>query len=271
MKFLGLPVLVVTIAGCTLQKAKDEPPATIERQPQKEQAQPATEKKNYSLAQVINLLQRGKERQAEAALNELLKDSPKHSIYLDLMSQIKLSPQEYFNHQTTTPYRVKRGDSLARIAKQQVGRELAFYALAKLNNIRNASLIAVGQELKIPVIGTKPVQQKQETPVVGVPSSTLQQILELHKSQNSSQLLALYHQWRKQLESIESKEPGLRDAKSWLFDEIHEQAVSLYRQQQLEKAISLWEKLIDIDADFEAGQVYLIRAKSLLERLEKIN
>ncbi len=275
MKYLGLPVLLVAIAGCSLQKTKDEPPATIERQPRDVQVAPSSQQTEYSLSEVVELLQRGREQQAEVALKALLKKSPKHPIYIDLLKQIQLSPQQYFNHNATTKYRVRSGDSLARIAKQQIGNEMAFYALAKLNRIRSARLIAVGQELKIPVLGqqqavtqvkTKPAKQTTQ-----LPESILQQITQMYKASNSSSLLNLYHKWHKQLDSIETKEPQLREAKSWLFEAVHEQAVSLYRQQQLEQAIGLWQQLLDIDANFEAGQVYLLRAKSLLERLEKIN
>ncbi len=52
--------------------------------------------------------------------------------------------------------------------------------------------------------------------------------------------------------------------------ELHRRAVILYRNQQLEEAIELWEQALSIDPDFQPAQGYRARADELRRRLETL-
>ena len=47
-------------------------------------------------------------------------------------------------------YKVKRGDSLWKIAQEQLGSGYAWTKIAKENNVKNVGSIEIGQELKLP-------------------------------------------------------------------------------------------------------------------------
>lgn len=52
--------------------------------------------------------------------------------------------------------------------------------------------------------------------------------------------------------------------------ELHRRAVILYRNQQLDEAIELWEQALSIDPDFQPAQGYRARADELRRRLETL-
>lgn len=74
---------------------------------------------------------------------------------------------------------------------------------------------------------------------------------------------------------MDPQHAGARDALAALRDTtvpaLHQEAVLLYRHQQLEKAIDLWEQIQVIDPDFEPAAGYLARARELRRRLEELD
>lgn len=59
---------------------------------------------------------------------------------------------------------------------------------------------------------------------------------------------------------------------SGLIDHYHDRALSAWRDQEVDTAVDLWEKVVQVDPDFEPAQVYLeraLRVKRELERLEE--
>jgi nucleoid-associated protein YgaU len=61
-------------------------------------------------------------------------------------------------------YVVKKGDYLSKIAKEKLGKAERYMEIAKLNNIKNPSVIEIGQELKMPT--TESVEKITEHTVV---------------------------------------------------------------------------------------------------------
>ena len=49
----------------------------------------------------------------------------------------------------------------------------------------------------------------------------------------------------------------------------HQRAIVLYRDQQLDQAISLWNRVLAIEPDFEPATVYRARALELKQRLKQ--
>ena len=57
--------------------------------------------------------------------------------------------------------------------------------------------------------------------------------------------------------------------RSQLLDSYHERAVVLYRDQQLDKAIALWNRVLAIAPDYEPAIAYRARALELKQRLKQ--
>lgn len=74
-----------------------------------------------------------------------------------------------------------------------------------------------------------------------------------------------------------AEQPGLEPARSHraelrgaLVAGYHEAAVVHYRNQQLDEAIALWDKVLKLDPDFEPAQGYRTRALELKRRLQAL-
>jgi hypothetical protein len=64
-----------------------------------------------------------------------------------------------------------------------------------------------------------------------------------------------------------SRAPELRDR---LVSRYHERAILRYRNQDLDGAIALWDRVIAIDPDFEPARSYRARARELKRRLDSL-
>ncbi|MEH6823436.1 MAG: hypothetical protein V7629_05935, partial [Motiliproteus sp.] len=53
-------------------------------------------------------------------------------------------------------------------------------------------------------------------------------------------------------------------------DKYHHQAATAYRQQELERAISLWDRVLEIDPDHNAAKAYRAQALELQQKLNKL-
>lgn len=63
---------------------------------------------------------------------------------------------------------------------------------------------------------------------------------------------------------------ALSALRSDVVPELHREAVILYRNQELDKAIELWEQALSIDPDFQPAQGYRARAEELRRRLDAL-
>lgn len=64
-----------------------------------------------------------------------------------------------------------------------------------------------------------------------------------------------------------SRAPDLRDR---LVSRYHERAIVRYRNQDLDEAIALWDRVIAIDPDFEPARSYRARARELQRRVDNL-
>jgi tetratricopeptide (TPR) repeat protein len=55
-----------------------------------------------------------------------------------------------------------------------------------------------------------------------------------------------------------------------LLGSYHERAVVLYRDQQLDQAIALWDHVLAIDPSYERAVIYRARAVELQQRLKQL-
>ncbi len=69
------------------------------------------------------------------------------------------------------------------------------------------------------------------------------------------------------IEPAASRAPALRER---LVDEYHQRAILRYRNQELGKAISLWDRVLAIDPSFEPARTYRARARELQRRVDQL-
>ena len=62
---------------------------------------------------------------------------------------------------------------------------------------------------------------------------------------------------------------GATALRTQLLDSYHERAIVLYRDQQLDQAIALWDRVLAIAPDYEPAIVYRTRARELKQRLKQ--
>lgn len=68
----------------------------------------------------------------------------------------------------------------------------------------------------------------------------------------------------------EEAREALSEVNSHLVGRYHERALRAWRDQEVREAAKLWQRVVEIDPDFEPARVYLERAHRLLERLEDL-
>jgi len=67
---------------------------------------------------------------------------------------------------------------------------------------------------------------------------------------------------------LQTEAANLRDL---LVAQLHDQALIHYRDQELDRAIELWQRVEQLDPEFEPARVYLERAVALRERLRALD
>ncbi|WP_410474424.1 hypothetical protein [Guyparkeria sp. TX1] len=69
------------------------------------------------------------------------------------------------------------------------------------------------------------------------------------------------------IEPAATRAPALRER---LVDEYHERAILRYRNQDLDEAIALWDRVLAIDPTFEPARTYRARARELQRRVDQL-
>ena len=124
------------------------PPPPSPPQPVAPQATPGLgARERFQLA--LNLLQQGDSMRADVELKAYLMDVPKSAPAKSLIGQIEtpldmLYPAEFFTVQ------LGQNETLSSLAGAYLGDVLAFYGLARYNNIEIPSRVVVGQTVRIP-------------------------------------------------------------------------------------------------------------------------
>lgn len=97
----------------------------------------------------LALLQTGKTENAKVELQAYLQEKPKSQIVKQLIKQIETPAKAYFPDEFFEVV-LQDGESISTLAEKYLGSALEFVALAKYNDIENASLVLIGQKIKIP-------------------------------------------------------------------------------------------------------------------------
>jgi len=114
-----------------------------------------------ALRTVQSLLQDGDSEAAQQLLTRVLSADPANSLAANYMRQIKSDPIALLGKESHS-HVVRPGESLALIARDQMGDANKFYALARYNNIKVPKLLQAGQTIRVP--GRAPAPSRDPEP-----------------------------------------------------------------------------------------------------------
>jgi tetratricopeptide (TPR) repeat protein len=277
------------LAGCTeLRQLKTrvfghEPPKVVVTPapaPPPRPAAAADETPPPSLASIVNRqLQRGHYAEGERQLRRYLEVHPDDGAALSVLRQLTADPEQELGHASRS-YVVKPGDSYSTLAARYLGDGGRFLILARYNGSTNPSLLRVGQTLRLPASRLAssrapegPVRTAAAAPADASGASRARRLQDeslalLHKGQRTQAL--------ERMDEALVADPQLpadgadaRSLRKQLVSVYHQRAIVLYRDQQLDQAISLWNRVLAIEPDFEPATVYRARALELKQRLKQ--
>jgi tetratricopeptide (TPR) repeat protein len=232
-----------------------------------------------SLAAIVNRqLQLGHYQEGERQLRRFLEVHPDDRTAQALLHQLTADPEQALGH-ASREYIVKPGDSYSTLAARYLGDGGRFLILARYNGSTNPSVLRAGQKLRLPATrlaatdaeGATTQEQRLAPSTSGEARARRLQdesLALLHKGQHTQAL--------ERMDEALDADPRLpasgADAQALrqqLVSVYHQRAIVLYRDQQLDQAISLWNRVLAIQPDFEPATVYRARALELKQRLKQ--
>ena len=230
--------LAVSITACSTAR-KSVPPETAI----------STSDSNSRAARfqhALELLQEGDARGADAELHAYLKDVPESKAALFLIAQIEKPLSELFPADNFA-VKVSRNDSLSSLARTYLGDSLAFYGLARYNNIAVPGKVGEGQNIRIP---KTPEASLALARILAAPSTT--------SSVPAPPPIA------------KSSKPA--DSPLKLAEMYYARGLVAFQHQDLNTAIADWDKVLAIDPNYKDAQLnraQAIRLKNNLAKLKK--
>lgn len=279
-------LVAVTLAalgtgGCTQLRDRH---ASVVVTPSSSAAAPAVSgnaAREPSLAAIGARLQSGHYAEGEQALRQYLERRPGDRAARALLRQLTADPRQELGERWRA-HVVQPGDSYSTLAARYLGDPNLFLILARYNGSTNPSMLRVGETLRMPLSAAAdaaPAATAEATLPTAVvrpdePPSTAARRLQ----DESVSLLGQGHRQQAlaRLDQALSLDPGLKPAgtgaaalRKQLLDSYHERAIVLYRDQQLDQAIALWDRILAIAPDYEPAIVYRTRARELKQRLKQ--
>ncbi|HEX7815835.1 LysM domain-containing protein [Dyella sp.] len=289
-----VPMAALAFAGCSqLHKAKPAAPAPAATTAPAT-ARPAAEPDipDLSLSAIINTqLQTGHYAEGEKSLRHYLVQHPDDRLASNLLRQLTGDPQQLLGAPKQS-YVVQAGDSYSTLAARFLGDGTQFLLLARYNGSNNPSLLRAGQNLRLPASArmNAPAVTPAADASASAPTATPAPAASVappetadvraHRLQDES--LGLLKRGRREdaiarmqqaLDAEPSMKPSNSDAamlRSQVINRYHEHAIVMYRDQRLDPAIALWDKVLAIDPSFEPAKVYRTRALELKQRLNQL-
>lgn len=233
-----------------------------------------------SLAAIItDQLQLGHYAEGERQLRRYLEANPDDRAAQSMLRQLTADPDEVLGH-ASRDYVVRPGDSYSTLAARYLGDGGRFLILARYNGATSPSVLRVGQKLRLPasrLASTAAPEGGADERSVETPDSSSttkarrlqdESLVLLHKGQRTQAL----ERMDEALDVDPQLPPADADARALrkqLVTVYHQRAIVLYRDQQLDQAISLWNRVLAIEPGFEPATVYRARALELKQRLKQ--
>lgn len=290
MRIAALLVLAGT-AGCAqMSSLKDKvndrmsgsPKVTVERTA----PETDTAARPSSLGAIINGdLQRGRYAEGERALRQYLAAHPGDRTAQAMLHQLTADPVRELGARSRS-YTVQPGDSYSTLAARYLGDAQRFVILARYNGSTDPSMLHAGQTLRLPLAAAAP---GVAAPAIATGADTAPSdaavtpgesaVAKARRLQRESvALLAQGHkdQALVQLDAALTLDPHLKPSdpqaaalRQQLLASYHQRAIVLYRDQKLDPAIALWDRVLVIDPSYEPAVAYRARALELKQRLKQ--
>lgn len=231
------------------------------------------------------LLQSGQYARGEAALRQYLKRHPGDRSARAILRQLTVDPRQALG-EGSQAHVVQAGESYSTLASRYLGSADLFLLLARYNGSTNPSLLRAGETLQIPTAAGRPVGLDPARGVtdhdLSAPSAATAPVTPAARArQLQSEGVALLDQGHRdqalaRLDQALAIDPELPPdgasasaLRTQLLDSYHERAIMLYRDQRLDEAIALWNKLLAIAPAYEPAVIYRARALELKQRLKQ--
>lgn len=275
---IGLAVFSVLASACAPTPVQESPPPEPEAVASEEPvftAQPDLSAQERFRA-ALDLLESGNTGQARAELIAYLEEKPRSDVANDLLRQVETDSLEYYPsaHREIT---LSSGESLSTLAKRYLGDVYQFHALAKYNNIAEPRRLRAGQTLKIPLteaaIAAFAVDDDPEAMAREVAT----------RVEAAAAAAAAANVAKESAEAVADAEtltealpqpalaPMVAETPSVNPADLHREALNAFRAQNLEKAINLWDQVLELDPEHDNAGLYRAQAVELQNRLQRLN
>ncbi|WEN14712.1 LysM peptidoglycan-binding domain-containing protein [Rhodanobacter sp. AS-Z3] len=291
---------LLALSGCAqLGKLKSrtgkQPTATSTERTRTTPLRTTATSSDPSLAAIVNdQLQHGHYAEGEQALRRYLVQHRGDRSAQAMLSQLTANPEQWLGH-TSQPHIVQSGDSYSTLAARYLGDGSLFLILARYNHSTNPSLLRVGETVQVPtaIAGAAPTasEASANTPAISAiaisptvaedrPPARESPATKAKRLQRES--LVLLDQGHKEqalarLDEALIADPQLQPdgigalaLRKDLLTSLHQRAVVLYRDQRLDAAIALWDRVLALDPHYEPAIVYRTRALELKRRLKQL-
>ncbi len=303
---LALAGLVASLAGCAqIQTLGHKLGKTFGAKPQETTVQKAPAPRQSTPAPVVDTtpvvplktivaeqLQHGHYAEGKRELKHYLQAHPDDAAARDLWHQLTVDPVRQLGSRHRI-HVVQAGDSYSSLAARYLGDASRFLVLARYNHAHDPSLLQVGQRLRVPVsskavaspapapsavddgpdAGQAPAAEAAPTADAHPADSAealQQQSVTLQQQGHHAQAMARLGQALQMDPKLKSSGPQADALRKQLLASYHQQAIVLYRDQKLQQAISLWDRILAIDPDYEPAIIYRTRARELQSRLKQL-
>ncbi|WP_426689938.1 LysM peptidoglycan-binding domain-containing protein [Rhodanobacter ginsengiterrae] len=266
---------LLAVTGCaqlnTLKSKVNGSPTTTREAPS---AQPDA-RQQLSFTAIVNKLQLGRYREGEHDLRQYLRQHPGDRPAQAMLRQLVADPEQTLGSRSQ-PHVVQAGDSYSTLAARYLGDPGAFLILARYNGSTNPSMLRAGETIQLPLSASAASvgDSQLPAPVTESPTAKAERL-----QRESMSLLdqGQHDQALTRLGEALSIKPGLKPEglqaaalRKQLLASYHEQAIVLYRDQQLDPAIALWNRILAIDPNYEPAVIYRARALELERRLKQM-
>jgi tetratricopeptide (TPR) repeat protein len=250
-------------------------------------------RQTLSFTAIVNELQRGHYSEGEQDLRQYLAQHPGDRPAQAMLRQLTADPKQSLGSRSRS-YVVQAGDSYSTLAARYLGDPGAFLVLARYNGSTNPSMLRTGETIHLPLstpladgvtppsgatdpaasVGDTLSPTSGATPVNELPAAKAQRLQReslslLDQGQNDQALTRLGEALsiEPRLKPVGPQAATLREQ---LLVSYHERAIVLYRDQQLDQAIALWDRILAINPNYEPAVIYRARALELKHRLKQI-
>lgn len=233
----------------------------------------------------VDLLEAGKDEQAESELKQALAQEADNKLALSLKRQLSEDPIKRFGRESFN-YTVKSGETLSQVAERFLGDAFLFPALAKYNGIKVPKHVSGGQTLKIP--GKKPASalspesakrgagtasaaasgiSKDEPATITLANKAFQAA---QVSERSGNLPLALENYKLAANAGHPNAPGKVEFIQKKLSSIHSRAArSALARQNLDAALLEWDQVLQINPDDETAQLERQKVLRLKDAFQK--